>query len=82
MGILVSLTLLTALLSNLLLLPSLLMWLQKRVTTKSFEEPLLEIFDEEDDLDLEELRIESLVGKSEFLERLKYVLKKSPRLQE
>ena len=58
MGILVSLTLLTALLSNLILLPSLLMWLQKRVTTKSFKEPLLQIFDEEDDIDLEELKIE------------------------
>ena len=67
MGILVSLTLLTALLANLLLLPSMLMWLQKRVTTESFKEPLLEIFDEEEDIELEELKIDKDLVPEEFL---------------
>jgi predicted RND superfamily exporter protein len=57
LGILVSLTLLIALISNLVLLPSLLMWLQRRATTMYFKEPLLEIFDEEEDIEHDELRI-------------------------
>jgi predicted RND superfamily exporter protein len=55
MGILVSLTLLVAVTSNLILLPSLLMGLQRLTTTHSFEEPLLHIYDEEDDMELEEV---------------------------
>lgn len=58
LGILVSLTLLTAITSNLILLPSLLAGLEKYTTTKSFHEPLLQIFDEEEDIDLDELEIE------------------------
>lgn len=58
MGYLISFTLLVALLSNLLLLPSLLMWLDKLVTTKAFEEPLLDVFDEEDEINLNKLEIE------------------------
>lgn len=57
LGILVSVTLLIAMLSNLILLPSLLMSLQRMVITKSFREPLLEITDEEEDIDLESLEI-------------------------
>jgi hypothetical protein len=30
------------------------------ITTKTFKEPLLEIFDEEDDIDVEDLEIEQL----------------------
>lgn len=60
LGYLISFTLLIALLSNLFLLPSLLLSLDKYITTKSFREPLLEIFDEEEDIDLEELEIEEI----------------------
>jgi len=59
LGYLVSFTLLTAMLSNLFVLPSLLLTLDKRITTRAFREPLLEILDEEDDIDLDELEIES-----------------------
>lgn len=58
MGYLISFTLLVALLSNLFLLPSLLLTLDKRITTKHFKEPLLEVFDEEIDEDLKEMQIE------------------------
>ena len=59
LGILVSLTLLVALISNLLLLPALIVGLEKFMTTKSFSEPLLQIYDEEEDIDLDELEINS-----------------------
>ncbi|MCK5338318.1 MAG: MMPL family transporter, partial [Bacteroidales bacterium] len=62
LGYLISFTLLIALLSNLFLLPSLLLSLDKYITTKRFKEPLLEIFDEEEDIDLDELEIEDLGG--------------------
>lgn len=59
LGYLVSFTLLTAMLSNLFVLPSLLLTLDKRITTKAFKEPLLEILDEEDDIEIDDLEIES-----------------------
>jgi len=58
LGLLVSFTLLVAMFTNLIILPSLLLSFEKVITTKSFEEPLLEILDEEDDINVEELRIE------------------------
>ncbi|HRZ76838.1 MAG TPA: MMPL family transporter [Bacteroidales bacterium] len=58
MGFLVSFTLLVAVLSNLLLLPSLLLTLDKRATTRSFKEPMLEILDEELDIELTDLELE------------------------
>ncbi|MEL7587333.1 MAG: MMPL family transporter [Prolixibacteraceae bacterium] len=54
LGILVSLTLLIAITSNLILLPSLLIGLERLTTTKAFREPLLTIYNEED-IELEEL---------------------------
>jgi len=57
LGLLVATTLFTAMLANLVLLPSLLLSLEKRITTKAFKEPLLELFDEEEDIELEELKI-------------------------
>ena len=57
MGILVSLTLLVAVTSNLVLLPSLLTGLERSVTTEAFKEPLLHIYDEEEDIELDELEI-------------------------
>ncbi|MDD4372448.1 MAG: efflux RND transporter permease subunit [Bacteroidales bacterium] len=58
LGYLVSFTLLSAMLSNLFVLPSLLLTLDKRITTKAFREPLIEILDEEDDIELDDLEIE------------------------
>jgi hydrophobe/amphiphile efflux-3 (HAE3) family protein len=54
MGFLVSFTLLMALFSNLLLLPSLLLTLDRRITTRNFEEPLIEIFDENEESEVDD----------------------------
>lgn len=59
LGVLVSITLLSAMLSNLVLLPSLLLTLEKAITNRSFKEPLLQIFDEEEDIELDSLKIVS-----------------------
>ncbi len=63
LGVLVSVTLLVAMLTNLVLLPSLLMSLDKYLTTKAFEEPLMEIIDEEVDIDLDELQVQRVEEK-------------------
>lgn len=60
LGILVSVTLLVAMLANLVLLPSLLLSLEKRITTKAFKEPLLELLDEEEDIELGSLEVEKV----------------------
>ncbi len=57
LGILVSITLLVAMFANLVILPSLLLSLEKRITTKSFKEPLLNVFDEEEDIEMDDLII-------------------------
>ncbi|WP_321370349.1 efflux RND transporter permease subunit [uncultured Draconibacterium sp.] len=57
MGILVSLTLLVAVTSNLVLLPSLLSGLERITTNEAFKEPLLHIYDEEEDIELDDLEI-------------------------
>ncbi len=61
-GVLVSVTLLVAMLANLVLLPSLLLSLEKAITTKAFKEPLLEIIDEEEDIELEDLEVQEGAG--------------------
>lgn len=58
LGLLVSLTLLVAMVTNLLTLPSLLLTLEKRVANKAFKEPYIDVFDEEEDIDLDELEVE------------------------
>ena len=58
LGLLVSVTLLVAMFANLLLLPSLLLSFEQFVTTKAFQEPLMNIIDEEEDIELEKLRID------------------------
>lgn len=58
LGYLISFTLLMALLCNLFILPSFLLSLDLHLTTKRFKEPLVDIFDEELDIELEELKIE------------------------
>jgi len=60
LGYLIAFTLVVALLSNLFVLPSLILSLNKWITTKTFKEPLLEIFDEEEDIELDELEIENI----------------------
>lgn len=60
LGYLIAFTLIVALLSNLFLLPSLILTLDNRITTKAFREPLLEIFDEEEDIELNDLEIEQI----------------------
>jgi predicted RND superfamily exporter protein len=57
LGYLVSITLFIALLSNLFVLPSMLLTLDWHITTKAFKEPLIEILDEEDDIELNDLEI-------------------------
>jgi predicted RND superfamily exporter protein len=59
MGILTSITLLVAMFTNLLVLPSLVLSFNRSLMTKAFREPLLEIMDEEEDIDLGELRMET-----------------------
>jgi uncharacterized protein len=55
LGILVSITLMVAMLSNLIILPCLLLSLEKALTTKAFKEPLVQLIDEEEDIDPEKL---------------------------
>ena len=59
LGLLVSVTLLVAMFTNLMLLPSLLMSFAQYVTTKTFGEPFIQILDEEDDMALEGLQVKS-----------------------
>jgi predicted RND superfamily exporter protein len=58
LGLLTTITLITAMLTNLLVLPSLVLSLNKRIMSKSFSEPLLEIMDEEEDIELGALTVE------------------------
>ena len=63
LGILVSLTLLIAMLANLLILPSLLLFMQRKMSNKAIREPLFELFDEETDIELNHLEIEESLQK-------------------
>ncbi len=58
LGMLISLTLLVAMVTNLIVLPSLLLTLERRITTRSFEEPYFDVYDEEVDLDLDDLQVQ------------------------
>jgi predicted RND superfamily exporter protein len=60
LGILISTTLLIAMFFNMMVLPSLLLTLDKRLTSKDFIEPMVEIYDDED------LKQESNSDKSNF----------------
>jgi uncharacterized protein len=61
LGILISITLLVAMLSNLVLLPSLLIALERRVATRAFlEDPLIQIIDEDEDIELSDLEIRKI----------------------
>lgn len=58
LGVLISLTLLMAMITNLVLLPSLLLSLEKIITTKSFSEPYFDAYAEGGTIDWENLDIE------------------------
>lgn len=58
LGLLVSMTLLIAVSTNLILVPSLLMSLEKRLSTKAFQEPFFDVYDEEDDVEWDQLEID------------------------
>ena len=58
LGFLISFTLLVAGLLNMFVLPALLLTLDKWSTTKAFEEPLMDIYDEPGDLDLQGIDFE------------------------
>ena len=59
LGVLISVTLLIAMFSNLIFLPVLLLSLEKRVITRAFlKEPLIQMYDEDEDVELEELQIQ------------------------
>ena len=58
LGMLVSITLLVAMLTNLMVLPSLLLSLDRLITTKSFKEPYFEAYDDEDEVEWDELALE------------------------
>jgi hypothetical protein len=49
----------------LILLPSLLLSFERKLTTKSFEEPMFEIYDEEDDTNWNLLELDSEEAKKE-----------------
>lgn len=57
LGLLVSLTILCGMVTNLLILPALLLSVEKASTSKSFIEPFFEIYDEEEDIELDALEV-------------------------
>lgn len=58
LGMLVSLTLIVAMITNLVLLPSILLSLHRWLNTKSFQEPYFQFIEEEEDIELDALQIE------------------------
>ncbi len=59
LGKLLSVTLLVAMCSNLILLPAFLISLERKMTTKAFlEEPLMQFMEEEEDIELDDLEIQ------------------------
>lgn len=59
LGLLVSITILVGMATNLIILPSLLLSLERRVITKAFQEPYFDIYDEEEDYDFDKLEIDT-----------------------
>jgi predicted RND superfamily exporter protein len=65
LGFLISFTLLVAGLLNMFILPSLLLTLDQWSTTKSFKKPFLPLYEEDDDIQLDELPLEHKTGEEE-----------------
>lgn len=57
LGLLISVTLLIAMITNLLILPSLLLSLERSLTTKAFEEPYFDAYTEESEVDWSDLQL-------------------------
>jgi predicted RND superfamily exporter protein len=57
LGFLISVTIFVGLFTNLLLLPTLLLSMDRAFTIKSYKEPLIAVYDEEEDIDLDSLTI-------------------------
>ncbi len=80
LGFLVSTTLLFAMLSNLVLLPSLLLTLEKRILSRAFKkEPLIELVDEEEDIDLDFLQINNGNNENGAEDSAKEEIKTTPK---
>lgn len=65
LGVLISLTLLVAMLANLVILPSLLLYMEKKISNKALAEPLFQLYDEEEDIEFDDLSISSGVKPDE-----------------
>ena len=63
LGLLVSLTLLIAMFANLMILPSLLLGMERKIANRAMREPLLQLYNEEEDIELGDLEIETTVEK-------------------
>ena len=57
LGLLISVTLLIAMITNLLILPSLLLSLERSLTTKVFEEPYFDVYTEDSEVDWSDLQL-------------------------
>jgi predicted RND superfamily exporter protein len=60
LGMLICITLFTSIFTNLLVLPSLLLSLDKVIMIKSLREPYAELYDEEVDIDLDSLEVKKI----------------------
>lgn len=58
LGLLISITLLIAISTNLILVPSVLLSLEKKLSTKTFQEPFFDVYDEDVDIDWNQLEID------------------------
>lgn len=65
LGFLISFTLLVAGLLNMFILPSLLLTLDKWSTTKSFKQPIIDIYEDDDDIQVDDLLLEQKTGEEE-----------------
>jgi predicted RND superfamily exporter protein len=57
LGLLISITLLIAMITNLIVLPSLLLSFERTLTTKSFEEPYFDAYSEESEINWSDLQL-------------------------
>ncbi|MEY3439199.1 MAG: hypothetical protein RL265_1784 [Bacteroidota bacterium] len=57
LGLLISITLLIAMITNLIVLPSLLLSFERKLTTKSFEEPYFDAYSEESEINWSDLQL-------------------------
>ena len=71
LGLLISLTLLIALFTNSMLVPSLLFSLERGIERKALQEPFIKIYDEEIDIDLSELKVDRSLRRSKPPEKEK-----------